>query len=73
MEMDKEIAERYWHKNVIAIVTGLVLLLAISVGGCLASDESMIRAGYVWEQVPISTKTETVSRWVYRGKPAKGE
>ena len=67
MDMDKEIAERYFHKNLVAVVTGIVLLLAISIGGYIYHNRLMMEAGYVWEAVPLRVDGFAPPAWVFHG------
>ena len=64
MDFDKEIAERYYNKNLSMAIVGAVIVVGLLVGGFITYHRGMIAAGYEYVQVPTG---ETRGEWVKRG------
>lgn len=61
MDMDAEIRHRYEHKQTVAIVAGIVLVVLTITIGIVGYNALMLSYGYEYRQVPIG---ETRGAWV---------
>ena len=65
MDYDQITTESYYHKNLVAITAGIVIVVFLVIMGIYQYNKLMIDSGYVYE---YGTKSETPSGWVYKGE-----